>query len=109
MDVQVPWAIVNGLRMRNIDVLTAQDDGSRRLPDPDLLDRAGVLGRVLFTQDEDFLVEAARRQAGGESFAGVIYAHQQGISIRKRIDDLEFLATAGDWDDFKDRVTYLPL
>jgi predicted nuclease of predicted toxin-antitoxin system len=108
-DVHVPEPIVSGLRLRQVDVLTAHEDGSRRLPDVQLLDRAGVLKRVLFTQDEDFLVETARRQATGESFAGIVYAHQQNISIGKCIDNLELIAVAGDWDDFANRVTYLPL
>jgi hypothetical protein len=42
------------------------------MEDPRLLDRAGELGRVLFSQDEDLLIEAARRQREGIHFAGVI-------------------------------------
>ena len=62
MDVHVSAAIPEGLRLRGVDVLTAQEDGRRRLPDPELLDRATALGRVLFTQDDDLLREAAERQ-----------------------------------------------
>ena len=40
MDVHVPLAITEGLRLRSVDVLTAQQDGSRQLGDPELLDRA---------------------------------------------------------------------
>ncbi len=75
MDVQVHDAITAGLRPRGVDVLTAQEDGARRLPDPALLDRATALGRVLFSQDDDLLSEAARRQRSREFFAGVIYTH----------------------------------
>jgi hypothetical protein len=39
---------------------------------PDLLDRASELGRVLFTMDDDLLVEAAARQNQGVAFGGVI-------------------------------------
>lgn len=35
---------------------------------PDVLDRAGDIGRVVFTND-DFLIEASRRQTTGEYFA----------------------------------------
>lgn len=59
MDHQVPIAITNGLRLRGIDVLTAYEDGAHELADPDLLDRAGAYRRVLFTRDDDFLVEAS--------------------------------------------------
>ena len=57
MDVQVPAAITRALLLRGVDVLTAQFDGTTRLADPDLLDRAAELGRVLFSQDEDLLAE----------------------------------------------------
>lgn len=72
MDVHVPRAVSVGLRHRQMDCLMAQEDETQRMDDPDLLDRATSLGRVLVTQDEDFLREAARRQQGGIAFAGVI-------------------------------------
>jgi predicted nuclease of predicted toxin-antitoxin system len=62
MDVHVPAAITRALRRSGIDVLTAQEDGTAELDDPALLDRAGELGRIVFTRDRDFLVEAVRRQ-----------------------------------------------
>ena len=55
MDVHVPAAITRALVLRGVDVLTAQLDGTTKLDDPALLDRATVLGRVLFSQDEDLL------------------------------------------------------
>lgn len=61
MDVHVPRAITEGLRLRGIDVLTAQQDGATRLSDPELLDRATALGRILSTQDGDLLQETNRR------------------------------------------------
>lgn|SRR6185503_9311232 len=73
MDVHVRRSVTNGLRLRGIDVLTAQEDGAGEVDDADLLDRAAELGRVLFTQDEDLLVEAKRRQESDQPFAGVIY------------------------------------
>jgi hypothetical protein len=59
MDVHVPGPITEGLRRRGVDVLTAQEDGSDRVPDDLLLERSKLLGRVLFTRDEDFLVITA--------------------------------------------------
>ena len=60
MDVHVRREVTEGLRLRGIDVLTAQEDGTDRFPDPELLDRALELGRVLYSQDADLLTEAAR-------------------------------------------------
>jgi hypothetical protein len=42
MDVHVPFAITAGLRLRGVDVLTAQEDGAAELDDDLLLDRAAL-------------------------------------------------------------------
>ena len=109
MDVHVPAAITRGLLLRGVDVLTAQIDSTTELPDPDLLDRATELGRPLFSQDEDLLAEAAKRQSSGQHFSGVIYGHQLELTIGRAIRDLELLAQAGEPEDFANRVEYLPL
>ena len=109
MDVHVPAAVTRGLLLRNVDVLTAQLDGTTELEDSALLDRATELGRVLFSQDEDLLAEATKRQRSGKHFGGVIYAHQLSITIGRAINDLEVLAQAGSSEDFANRVEYLPL
>jgi predicted nuclease of predicted toxin-antitoxin system len=109
MDVHVRWAITAGLRRRGLDVLTAQEDGAARFEDPALLDRATQLGRVLVSQDDDLLREAARRQATGERFSGVVYSHQLRITVGQTIRDLERLATIYEPADMDNRVEYLPL
>jgi hypothetical protein len=109
MDHHVSSAITRGLRARGVDVLTAGEDNASQLADPDLLDRATALGRVLFSQDTDLLREGARRRQTGEYFAGVIYAHQLYVPVGRCIDDLELLAKACDPPEFVNRVEYLPL
>ena len=109
MDVHVRDEITDALRLRGVDVLTAQEDGTARLDDPALLDRATGLGRVLFTQDQDFLVETSARQHSGRHFAGVIYAHQLNITIGQCIDELELVAKVYEPVDISDQMLYLPL
>lgn len=109
MDVHVRRAVSIGLRLRGVDVLTAQEDGAGEYDDPRLLDRASELGRVLFTHDDDLLKEAARRQETGEKFAGVIYAHQLNIAVGQCIEDLELITQATESAEWIGRVTYLPL
>ena len=46
-DVHIPRPIVIGLRMRGVEVLTAQEDNAGRLDDDVLLARASTLGRAL--------------------------------------------------------------
>ena len=55
MDVQIPSAITIGLRIRGVQVITAQEDGAARFADADLLTRATGLQVLLYTHDDDFL------------------------------------------------------
>ena len=75
-DVHIPRAVTNGLRLRGVDVLTAQEDGSARLDDGALLTRATALGRVLVSQDADLLREGTRRRREKREFFGIIYANR---------------------------------
>lgn len=109
MDQHVPNAITRGLRRRGVDVLRVQDDGHDRADDEVILDRALALGRVVFTQDDDFLTIAQARQNGGAAFSGVVYVKQQTVSIGDCIRDLEIIAAASSPDDMMNKVEYLPL
>jgi hypothetical protein len=109
MDVHVPFAITTELRLRAVDVLTAQEDGADELEDSKLLDRASALGRVLVTQDIDFLREAARRQETSRYFFGIIYAPQLDITISQAVSDLELIAHASKPEEWAFRVEFLPL
>ena len=42
-------------------------------------------------------------------FAGIIYAHQLGITVGKAVNDLEVLAQVGSLEEFANRVEFLPL
>ena len=74
MDVHVPMAVTETLRRRGLDILTSQDDGTATRDDEGLLARAAELGRVLFSQDQDFLRIAAewqRRVAPSPAFSSL--------------------------------------
>ena len=109
MDVHVRRAVTVGLRLRGVDVLTAQEDGTTRQSDSQLLDRAANLSRVFVSYDVDLLREATRRERAGESFAGVIYIHPLRVSIGQAVTDLELIAKVCEPDDLRNRVEYLPL
>jgi Domain of unknown function (DUF5615) len=109
LHVHVPRAIALGLRLRGVDVIRAQEDGAQQLPDPELLDRASLLHRVLFTFDDDLLVEARKRQRAGISFGGLIYSHPFRITIGKCVVDLEIIAKSCGPEDLSHQVLYLPL
>jgi hypothetical protein len=108
MDHHVPRAITLGLRLRGVEVLTAYEDGASELEDENLLDRAGEVGRVLFTRDDDLLAEATKRQRAGVPFGGIVYAHQLRVSIGRCVEDLELIAKAGEPADVMNQVIFLP-
>jgi len=71
-------AITAALRSRGVDVVTAYEDGASTLSDPELLDRASELKRVLFSEDDDFLAEATRRLT-----ATFVKGNHKGLPLRE--------------------------
>lgn len=108
MDVHVPQAITEQLRRRAIDVLTAFEDGTQKLPDDRLLVRVTELKRVLFTQDIRFRVLAETWQTEGKYFSGLIFGHQLGGTIGQFVKDLELIANASEPDEWINAVEYIP-
>lgn len=72
-DEDVPTAVITGLRARGVDVVTSQESGLLAASDEQHLAYAAAEGRVVFTQDVDFL----RLHVKGLSHAGIVYAQQQ--------------------------------
>lgn len=73
MDEHVAKAVTEGLRRRGVDVVTVQELGLQAAEDQQHLQRATQEGRVVVTQDTDFL----RLHAAGVSHRGIAYASQQ--------------------------------
>ena len=109
MDHHVPLSIIMGLRIRQVDAVTAYEDGAHAFDAPSLLDRAAQLDRVLFSRNDDLVAEAVRRQGEGIPFSGVIYGHQLRVSIGAGVRDLELIAKAGDVKDLANTIQFLPL
>lgn len=109
MDHHIPKSITVGLRLRDVDVITAYEDDADQLNDDQLIQRAHELSRALFTQDDDLLEEAAKCQREGITFSGVIYAHQLRVTIGVCIQDLEIIAKSGESKDLENQVIFLPL
>ena len=109
MDVHVPAAITAGVRRRRIDVLTSQEDGTRRVSDEELLARATELKRILVSQDQDLLRIAQDWQRRRHPFARLVFAHQQGTSIGRCVEDLELIANCMSSEETASQVIFLPL
>jgi hypothetical protein len=108
MDVHVPGPITAQLRRRGIDVLTAQEDGHDAVPDAKVLDRAAMLGRLVFTQDVRFRVLAEQWQGRDRKFAGLVFGSQLGGTIGQYVEDLELIAKASEPTEWHNVVQFLP-
>jgi hypothetical protein len=109
MDVHVPAPIARQLRLRGVDLVTAQEDGTTTLPDHELLARAGELSRVLVTHDIRFKAMAEGWIRENKPFGGMIYGHAEGASIGQYVRDLELIAGACTSEELRSQVLYLPL
>jgi predicted nuclease of predicted toxin-antitoxin system len=70
-DENFPEAVVDELRGLGHDVLTAQQDGRRATPDPDILARAHSLGRVVLTHNRRHFERLDRQ---GTPHSGILSA-----------------------------------
>ena len=108
MDVHVPQSIMDQLRRRGVDVLTAIDDGWAERSDSDLLEHARELGRILFTQDIRFKALAEEWQRQGRPFSGLVFGHQLRGTIGQFVSDLELIALASDPEEWASTIEYVP-
>jgi len=109
LDHNVRGAVVKGLRRRGLDVLTAFEDGHAEFPDAVLLSRAAELGRIVFTQDEDFLIIADQWLRDERHFPGLIYAHQLHATVGQIVEDIQLIAEAATPAEMQDAILFLPL
>ena len=108
MDVHVPGPITRQLRLRGVDVLTAQEDGHGAVPDEQVLARATATGRIVFTQDVLFRVEAENWQRQEREFTGLLFGPQLGGTIGRYVEDLELIAKASEPGEWQNVVQFLP-
>lgn len=108
-DHNAPRQAAQGLRRRDVDVLTALEDGATRLVDERLLEHATALGRLLFSQDKDLLRIAHRWLREGRDFAGIAYARQRFLDHGRMIEDLDLIAKVHEPHEVRNQIFYIPL
>ena len=80
-DEHIPFPVIDGLIRRGIDVTTVQQLGMRSALDQLILEAARQQGRVVYTNDADFL----RHHAVGINHSGIIYHHTLEHSVGEAI------------------------
>jgi predicted nuclease of predicted toxin-antitoxin system len=103
LDEHVARAVADGLRRLGIDVTTTPDANLLGAADADQIAYALAQGRVIFTEDDDFLVLAA----AGTLHADVAYCHQNTRSIGHIIRALELIWQLYEPAEMKNRVEFI--
>ncbi len=106
-DVHVVFAIVQAIRRRGMDVVTAQDRRREEADNAELLAEALADQRVMRTNDTDFLVLAARYSADGETFAPIYFWPQQGRPIGEMVRRILREASLENYGSACSRVHFL--
>jgi predicted nuclease of predicted toxin-antitoxin system len=103
LDEHIHSAIAIGLRQRGIDVTTPAEVGLRGAADEQHLEFVWQSGRVLVTQDKDFLQLHAR----GLPHAGIAYCKQGSRSIGQMLRALIVIYDAMTPDEVRGQLLYL--
>jgi predicted nuclease of predicted toxin-antitoxin system len=103
LDEQVNSAIAIELRRRGIDVTTTVEAGLRTQRDDAHLTFARQEQRVLFTQDEDFLILASR----SNDHSGIAYCKQGTRSIGQIIESLILIYEVYTPEEMIGHIEYL--
>lgn len=98
-------AISTQLAASGLDIVSAH--GLERLgdTDPNHLERATRMRRVLCTYDTDFLILASQ----GRDHAGIIFAHQQKASIGGWVREIRALHGRLSAEEVVNQVIYLSM
>lgn len=108
-DHHIQSAIITGLRRGGIEVPTTQEEGTGRLEDELLLERAVALNRILLTEDKDFFRIAARWWSQGRDFPGIIHVDQDGARVGKLIEDIMLIVMLSSAEEMRNQIQWVPL
>lgn len=106
-DESVPVAVAAGLQRRGAPAISARDAGNLGLDDAAQLAYATAQQMVIFTHDIDFLALAYQLAETAEGHAGVIYVHQDKLTIGECIRRLKEIADLYEPEDFHNHVEFL--
>jgi hypothetical protein len=107
-DQHVSRHVAHGVLRRGIDVLSTQEEGAERAPDEQVFAQAVALGRVMVTEDSDYVAIANRWLAEGRHFPGLVKVTGQR-NIGRLIEDLHLVATCYSEEEVADQIVYIPV
>ena len=102
-DEHIPYAVIEGLRRIGVDVSTVQHMDLRGALDRLILQTARQQGRMVYTNDTDFL----RHHAAGSEHSGIIYHHIRVYSVGEAIRRILLACVALSAEEMMNRVEFL--
>jgi predicted nuclease of predicted toxin-antitoxin system len=106
-DESVPVAVVAGLQRRGVTAVSARDENNLGLSDLEQLEYAVSHQMVIFTHDTDFLQLAHAYAAQGKVHYGIVYVHQEKISLGECIRRLKEITDLFERSDLQNHVEFL--
>jgi len=103
LDEHVNPAIADGLHRRGIDVTTTVEAGLLGADDTDHLSFGQNQGRVIFTNDPNFL----RLHDQKTDHSGIVYCHQQSRSVGDIIRALELIWEVLEAEEMRNHVEFI--
>lgn len=103
LDENCHRAIAEGLRRRDVDVTTTPEAGLLSAPDEEQAAYCLAQGRVIFTQDRDFL----RLHASGTPHAGIAYCDNGTRSVGEIIEGLVLVWEVLEPGEMANQVEYV--
>jgi predicted nuclease of predicted toxin-antitoxin system len=102
-DEHIPYPVVQGLERRGVDVTTVKQLGLMGELDREILEIARQQGRVIYTNDADFL----RHHAVGVTHSGIIYHHILDYSIGEAIRRVAIACDVMSTEEIIGRIEFL--
>ncbi len=103
-DENIENSIIDGLRRRRIEVVSARELGYLSRSDEFHIKRASELKAVILTHDIDFLRMAS---SPGIKHAGIIFSHSKNVSISQCIRGVELVANILTEKEMENHIEFL--
>ena len=103
LDEHCDPAIAAGLRLHGVEVTTTPEAGLLHARDEEHIAYGVASGRVIFTQDQDFL----RHHAAGIPHLGIAFCFQQSRSVGQIIASLLLIWEVYEPEEMANRVEFL--
>ena len=103
-DENIEHSVIEGLRRRRIEIVSAKELGYLSKPDEFHLKKALEIKAVILTHDVDFLRMATN---SGVNHFGIIFSHPKNVSIGQCIRGVELIVNILTDEDMKNHIEFL--